>query len=95
MYDKIIQVENFEKSKSISVPIDLSPSLVNGVGQICVVVLPSQEAYYPNNWSRRPIVKAWIQVTCPGALPINIIRSQTWLLKPLVDLIESWLGSLI
>jgi hypothetical protein len=65
-HDQKIQVENFEKDKTIAFPVDLSPALVNGVGQVAIVILPTQSAYYPNNWTNRPIVKAWIQVTYMG-----------------------------
>jgi hypothetical protein len=63
VYDKVVKVKNFNKNVALDVPIDLTPALEEGnIGQVGIVVCPTQKGHYPNDWSYRTIVKAWIQV---------------------------------
>jgi hypothetical protein len=48
-----------------AVPIDLSPALTDGLGQVVAVVAPAQWSPEDENWRNRPVAR-WIQVTNLG-----------------------------
>jgi len=62
IFDKIIKLPGYADNQRIKYPIDLSPALKDGCGQIGVIVTPSDYAHSPNS-TPKPIIKAWLQIT--------------------------------
>lgn len=72
LYDAVVPVDRFVVDNEIDFFVDLSPALQNGVGQVGIVVVPTQKAHYPNRWEDRKVVRAWVQCTKLG---VEVVQS--------------------